>query len=235
MYSSSAIYYDLIYEFKDYKEESANISALIESVNPGAKTILDIACGTGEHDKFLKNKYDVQGIDLDEIFIGIARNKNPQCVYHHCDMSDFKLANRFDAIICLFSSIGYLKNINKISQSIACFKRHLNPGGVILVEPWFEPEVYLPDTAHMTTVDKEDVKICRSCVSRKTGNLSSMNMHYLITSSKGVEYFEELHELGLFTPKEMISAFELAGCQVDYQPLGLTGRGLYIAQSIDKL
>jgi len=51
-------------------------------------------------------------------------------------MSDFHLPRRYDAVLCLFSSIGYLRTLDRVEAALACFQEHLAPGGVLIVEPW---------------------------------------------------------------------------------------------------
>jgi hypothetical protein len=55
----SAELYDAIYQFKNYKIESERLRALIDEAVPAARTILDVACGTGEHARFLKVHFNV--------------------------------------------------------------------------------------------------------------------------------------------------------------------------------
>ena len=53
MYSATAEIYDAIYSFKDYAGEAAKIREIVARERPGARTILDVACGTGEHARVL--------------------------------------------------------------------------------------------------------------------------------------------------------------------------------------
>jgi len=69
--------YDAIYHFKNYARECDHLRSLIDEVVPGARTILDVACGTGEHAKFLKHHYAVDGIDINQSYLHAARMKNP--------------------------------------------------------------------------------------------------------------------------------------------------------------
>ena len=73
MFSKSAELYDQIYfEFKDYKAEAQRISELLAGEHSSARTLLDVACGTGEHARILRDQYgfEVDGIDHHHEFHG---------------------------------------------------------------------------------------------------------------------------------------------------------------------
>jgi len=57
LYNKTAKYYDLIYGWKDYRKESEFIHKLIQKhkKNTGNE-LLDVACGTGNHIRYLKKK-----------------------------------------------------------------------------------------------------------------------------------------------------------------------------------
>ena len=106
--------------------------------------------------------------------------------------------------------------------------QHLLPGGVLLVEPWFTPKQWHSEHASMTQVNKPELKIARVSYSGQRGKISTIEFQYLIGTSKGIEHHTEIHELGLFTHKEYMDAFNAADLNVRYDPEGLDGRGLYI-------
>jgi hypothetical protein len=62
------------------------------------------------------------------------------------------------------------------------------------------------------------------------GTISRLYFDYEITDTTGTRRASEIHELGLFTTDELFHTFQEAGLQVDYDPKGLTDRGLYIAR-----
>ena len=132
MFGDSSRYYDLIYGFKDYHREAEFLRILIERVAPGARTLLDVACGTGKHLRYLSG-YHVEGLDLNSNFLEIARCKLPEVRFYLADMRDFKLGKTYDVITCLFSSIGYLLEDADVVSALSCFRRHLAPEGVALV------------------------------------------------------------------------------------------------------
>jgi ubiquinone/menaquinone biosynthesis C-methylase UbiE len=233
MFANTAEFYDLVYSFKDYENEAAKIRDLIRAEHPGAKSILDVACGTGEHARFLAEEFAVDGIDLQSEFIDASRKKVASGTFSVADMRSFELSKKYDVVQCLFSSIGYLTQPDDVVDALMAFKRHLNSGGLIIVEPWFTPEAFQAGTLHMAPpVDQPDLKIVRMNVSEREGNLSRLRFHYLIGRKDGVKYLEEDHELALYSLDEMLLFFKRAGLAVHHDPVGIFGRGLFIARDL---
>jgi trans-aconitate methyltransferase len=233
VFSVTADVYDAIYAFKDYAGEALKIRQLIARERPGAKRLLDVACGTGEHARFLTAEFDVDGIDLEPKFVEIARAKNPTGSFSVGDMRSFQLEKRYDVVQCLFSSIGYLLTPQDIVAALTCFRAHLTPGGVILVEPWLSPAVYKPGQLHMVTVDRPDLKVCRVTVPEREGDISILHFYYLIATDRGVRQLKEVHRLALVPTDQMVSHFKAAGLRCVFDEVGLFDRGLFIARPLD--
>jgi len=230
MFLQSAELYDAIYHFKNYARECDRLRALIEEAAPAARTILDVACGTGEHAKFLKEHYAIDGVDLNEDYLRAARVKNPDGRYSRADMTDFDLATAYDAVACLFSAIGYVRTIARLNRAIGCMARHVKPGGVLIVEPWITPDEWKPGATFVHGGEIGSDKVCRMSHSGQEGNLSVLLLHYLRGGRDGIEHYSERLELGLFTREQMTGAFESANMEVRYDAEGLMGRGLYLAR-----
>jgi SAM-dependent methyltransferase len=233
MFTPSAEYYDLIYStFKDYAAETARIVDLLRRINPRGRTVLDVACGTGEHARLLAaHGFAVDGLDLDSALLRIAALKHPAGRFFEADMRDFHLPHRYDAVLCLFSSIGYLTTLDRVRQALARFREHLAPGGVIVVEPWFVPGALDPTRVARNTGEAGGVRVERVSRVEIEGRLSRLLFDYEITDSRGTRHVSEVHELGLFTTGEMLTVFREAGLDVEYDPQGLIGRGLFAARS----
>lgn len=226
-YEHSARIYDAIYSFKDYRSESEKIRELL----PSASTLLDVACGTGEHLRYLTEWFDCEGLDLEPQFVVIAHQKTSVPV-HQGSFLDFDLGRKFDAVTCLFSAIGYVADVAELHRAIRNMARHLNPGGRLIVEPWFTPEQYCVDgRIHSQVIDQPDLKIVRMNVSELVDGRSVMVMKHLVGMEGKVDTFEERHELSLFTDFEYREAFRAADLRVDLNVDGLAGRGLYIGES----
>jgi ubiquinone/menaquinone biosynthesis C-methylase UbiE len=231
MFSKSAQYYDEIYASidKDYAAEANKAHKIIQTYKKSkGKSLLDVACGTGFHASLLSKYYQVEGVDLDPEMLAVAKKKHPKIRFYQGDMTNFDLGSQFDAIVCLFSSIGYVKTKPGLQKAIKNMGKHLLPGGVLLIEPWFTPEQWHPGRSFMTQVNKPELKIVRVSYSAQKGKISTIEFQYLIGTPKGIEHSVEIHELGLFTHKEYLDAFKAAKLKVAHDPEGLDGRGLYI-------
>jgi len=231
MFSKTARYYDKIYSIKDYQIETQCLIAVIhQNLRSGGNRLLDVACGTGCHIEHLKKHFEVEGLDISEELLELARQRNPGVLFHHADMVNFALGRQFDIVTCMFSSIGYVRTIENLRRAINCMAQHITPGGVVLIEPWFTPDTWHPGKVHAQFIDEPELKIARANTSFAEGRLSYFDLHYLIGTPEGTEHFVERHELGLFKQDEMATAFEAAGLEVSYDKEGLTGRGLYIGR-----
>jgi len=229
MFTETAKFYDKIYAFKDYRAEVERLLPFIrENLRSNGNRLLDVGCGTGKHIEYLQKHFACTGLDLLPDFLTIARERHPDLVFHQADMIDFDLGESFDIIINLFSSIGYVKTVENLQRAIQSMARHLVPGGVLIIEPWFTPEAWKPSHVHGIFIDEPELKIARINSSRTAGRISWFDFHYLIGTPEGTSHYTERHELGLFTLDDMNRALEGAGLQTIYDCEGLTGRGLYV-------
>lgn len=233
MFTESAEIYDLIYSgFKNYAEESDRLAAVIRSANPQCHSVLDVACGTGEHMRHLAaSGFRVDGIDLDERFVQIAARKNPQSRMWCSDMASLNIDERYDAVLCLFSSIAYVRTLERLVATLRGFRQLLDAGGVIVVEPWFGPGQLDPSRVMRHTAAAPGFRVERVSHLEILGHVSRLRFDYTLTDSSGVRHATEIHEMGLFTTAEMLNAFAEAGLAVEHDAIGLSGRGLYIARA----
>ena len=166
-------FYDALHHFLDYATACSRLRTLIQLRNPGARTLLDVACGTGKHVEYFLDHYQVEGIDLCQGMLAVARERSPCVPFHQGDMVDFKLDCSFDVVTSLFSSIGYVKTVEMLSCAIANMARHLRSGGLLVVEPWFSPEQYWVGRIPANFVDQPEFKIAWMYTSKVEGKISS--------------------------------------------------------------
>jgi ubiquinone/menaquinone biosynthesis C-methylase UbiE len=119
------------------QEEEARAAARLAGCEPGAD-ILDAPCGYGRHTIPLAQAgYHVVGVDRSPVLLEEARRRAgdgewPRWV--HADHRELPLEDAsFDAVFCLFSSLGY-RGEDGDARTLAEFHRVLRPGGRLVVE-----------------------------------------------------------------------------------------------------
>jgi dTDP-3-amino-3,6-dideoxy-alpha-D-glucopyranose N,N-dimethyltransferase/dTDP-3-amino-3,4,6-trideoxy-alpha-D-glucopyranose N,N-dimethyltransferase/N-methyltransferase len=230
----AAAAYDLIHESrgKSYRTEAEQIAEQIRCRHPGARRLLDVACGTGLHmAAFADLGFEVVGVETSPAMLQAARQRVPGVPLHEGDMRTFDLDDRSDAVVCLFSAIGYMTTTSDLTQAIANMATHRAPGGVLVVEPWFGPDDWAPNTLHADSAKNDSLAVARVNRSGRDGNVSTIDMRYVVATVEGIETFTEYHRMGLFSPAQYRQAFEHAGLDVEHDEDGLIGRGLYIGTS----
>ena len=212
MYKQFAKYYDSIYKWKDYKAESERIRALIRQYKTShGKEMLDVACGTGNHIQYLKKYFNVIGLDLDRDMLRIARKKFPDIKFIRGDMRTFKLNKQFDVIVCLFSSIAHVKTYAGLEKAFGNFFLHLKPGGVMIAEPFENPDSFIVNQSHAAYVNKPELKLARICVTKKRGNIAVFDFHFLVADKNRISYFIDRQDLGLFETKKVMNIMKHVG------------------------
>ena len=229
MFRKSQQFYDAIYSWKDYPAEVDRLMRLIRERAADARSLLDVACGTGKHLELLRAHFDVAGVDLDPEMIALARERlGPEIPLHVGDMAAFDLGRTFDVVTCLFSSIAYVRTLDGLHRAIANLSGHAGSEGLVVVEPWFFPEQWAPGHVHAIFVDEDDLKLARMSVSEPLTDPLTMTFHYLLATPEGVEHATEEHVVGMFPHEAYVEAFRAAGLSVERDPEGLMGRGLYV-------
>jgi SAM-dependent methyltransferase len=222
VYDKSARIYDLLYTgsgIKDYAAEAADLHQIINEACPSARTLLDVACGTGAHLAHLRQWYSVEGADVSPAMLEIAGRRLPGVPLHLGDMRKLDLGRRFDVVTCLFSSIGYVTEPSELQSTVARLAAHVTPGGVLILDGWVRPDEWsdayrgAPDVA-----SDEEVMVVRLSFSRRVGNVTELDMHHLVRSESGIDHFVEIHRLALTPTQEYVAAIEAAGLQARVAP-----------------
>jgi SAM-dependent methyltransferase len=208
--------YELIYVVaagKNYQREADDIATLIRQRHPTADSLLDVACGTGLHLSHLRNSFThVEGLELSAPMRTAAAARLDGITVHAGDMRDFRLTRTFSAVTCLFSAIGYARSVNELNHTLTCLAAHLEPGGVLLLEPWFTPSQWVCGPVDTGTADDGRRHLTRMCVSHRTGTTSTLTMHYLLgETGTGIRHWTEEHNLTLFTDEQYLHAIQQAG------------------------
>ena len=136
-YTVLAEIYDCIMKDVPYKKWAKYILKLIKNFHPKTKDILELACGTGTMlSLLLKFGFKVDGLDISEKMIQKAREKikNENVNFFIADMAEFKPDKKYDLVICLYDSINYLTEEEKLLRLLSNVWESLQNGGIFIFD-----------------------------------------------------------------------------------------------------
>jgi SAM-dependent methyltransferase len=136
--------YDALYRNKDYEGEVDLIERVLTRHGlGGARRLLDLGCGTGNHALPLARRgYTVVGVDRSPGMLTRAREKaasrnlEHSMVFHLADIRELDLGQRFEAVLMMFTVLGYQFEDADLMAALAVVRRHLEPGGLFIFDVW---------------------------------------------------------------------------------------------------
>lgn len=209
-----ARYYNLLYKEKDYAGEAEYVHKLIQKYQPGAKSILDLGCGTGRHDILLAEKgYSVTGVDRSEEMLAVA-NANLSAsaltstlIFLHGDIRSIRLRNQSDIVVSLFHVMSYQTSNDELNAAFASARANLKQGGVFIFDCWYGPAV-LTDrpSVRMKQLEDEDIFVMRTAEPLMHPNENVVDVNYTVLirdkASQRVDELKETHRMRyLFRPE----------------------------------
>jgi SAM-dependent methyltransferase len=136
--------YDAIYRAKDYDGEVGLIERILHRHGlDGPRRLLDLGCGTGNHALRLAGRgHAVVGIDRSPAMLAKARAKAsaaPTALaveFQQGDIRNIDLGRRFDAVLMMFTVLGYQLDDDDLNGALAAARRHLEGGGLYVFDVW---------------------------------------------------------------------------------------------------
>jgi SAM-dependent methyltransferase len=131
-YTAFARFYDALMD--DPSSRSGRVADCIRRYMPGAKSILELGCGTGAVLAGLDPPFSVAGIDLSPQMLEVARWRIPRARLLEANMTDFSLDERFDVVICVFDTLNHVESFEGWRAVFDRVHRHLVEGGLFIFD-----------------------------------------------------------------------------------------------------
>jgi SAM-dependent methyltransferase len=211
--------YDLVFASrgKNYTTEADDITGLIRSRLPAAASLLDVACGTGAHLARFSESFDhTEGVELAEAMRSVARRRLPDVSIHPGDMRTFDLARTYDAVICLGNAIACVETVTDLEQAVAQLVKHVEPGGVLVVEPGWFPDQFIDGYVGGHLVHEDHRIVSRVTHSTLQDGSARVEIKFVVAEPRGFQEWTDIFLMKLFTRDEYVAAFENAGCAVEF-------------------
>lgn len=99
------------------------------------RLVLDLACGSGRHARYLGQKWWTSGIDLSEVLLRIARRNDTPARLVRGDIRALPYRDStFDLVVNLFTSFGYFETDQEHELVIRDLARVIAPRGVFVLD-----------------------------------------------------------------------------------------------------
>jgi SAM-dependent methyltransferase len=200
---------------KNYQEESEYIDRLIKLYHPKTKSIIDLGCGTGQHDLLLAQKgYLVTGVDFSEEMLKLANEQSSRdkldlkyLSFFPGDIREIRLKKKFDAVISLFHVISYQATNEDLLKAFKTASVHIKKNGVFIFDSWYGPCVLnvRPETK-VRRIEDDSVIITRIAEPVMDFNENTVDVRYrlfvLDKATKRTDEIMESHKMRyLFQPE----------------------------------
>jgi SAM-dependent methyltransferase len=214
--------YDTLYSDKDYGVECDMIERAFREFGAApVQSILDLGCGTGSHAIPLALRgYDVVGVDRSEAMLLHAQSKavdagvDNHAVFIAGDVRNVDAGRTVDAVLIMFSVLGYQYSDDDVLATLATARRHMQQGGELLFDVWYGPAVLSQRPEERVKRMKRDTgEIVRRASSMLHEEEHLCTVRYSIQQSAdpaGVQVEEE-HQVRYFFSDELERFLTLSG------------------------
>ncbi len=216
-FDALAAWYDAVYAARgrDAEAEAARVLARLAAARGGTtpRSLLDVACGTGTHlAAFGRSVPEVAGVEPHPAMRAAATGRPGVPPVTDADMRTMDLGRPFDAVTCLFASVGYLPGPTDLTAALGRMAAHLAPGGALAVEPPLAPDALAPPARQVTRVERDGTILERVTTARRDGSVLRIRFE-LVLRRPGAppERAVEEHPVRLFTDAELDAALAAAG------------------------
>ncbi len=197
------------------KRNKKETRIILKHLPKNCRKIFDAPCGYGRISNNLAVLgYKVTGIDISSYFINLAqkeaRQKGLRVSYIIGDVLSKKISEKFDAVLNIFTSLGYLENEEKNELFIKRLCYHVKTGGSLIIE------IINPIALTKNYKEKETVMLkdgTKLCFYRYLDFRTSTNVTE-IRSIKKNKQKKVVHIIRLYYPHELVNICRKFGCEL---------------------
>ncbi len=198
------------------ERDKKEVRIIVKYLPRNGKRILDAPCGYGRISNSLAALgYKVTGIDISDYFIDLAKKQSEQqglsVSYIVGNILDKKIPRKFDAVLNIFTSLGYLEDDEKNELFIKRLCQYTKRGGRLIIEI-INPIALTKDYREKDSVLLKDGT--KLYFNRYLDFRTSTSVTKIREVKKGSKAKNIVHIIRLYYPHELINICRRFGCDL---------------------
>lgn len=212
--------YDKIMREVGYEMWADYVERILARFRPGARTLVDLACGTGNSTlPFARRGLAVAGVDRSPAMLERARAKaaaeSLNIPFYQQDLTGLSLPNRYEVATCLYDSINYVLTWEDLCAVCAGVYKALEEGGIFVFDVNSAHKLAAIDDTTMFIEESDISLVWENTFDRRT-RIWEVTLTGFIKAGGESRYerFREVHREKAHTIEEITDALKRAGFEL---------------------
>ncbi|MBU5256564.1 class I SAM-dependent DNA methyltransferase [Tissierella praeacuta] len=216
MYDKFASIYDELMMDFNYEDWFNYIEEIFKRYDKRPKSILEMACGTGNLSHYLAKKgynltcFDLSDNMLSQAYEKLRRFKNVKLIRQN--MVDFSLKESYDSVISICDSINYITNKEELYKAFKNVWNHLEDNGIFIfdINSFYKLKYIIGNNTFVE--DKEEVFYTWQNYYDENKNICEFYLTFFYSDDGEIyERFDEEHREKAYELDEIIELLKKAG------------------------
>jgi SAM-dependent methyltransferase len=227
-FSDYAKYYDLFYADKNYAGEVGFVVNVIRRHSSGARSFLDLGCGSGRHAvELVKAGFSVTGLDTSAEMIASGKERaaslptelRDRLTLIQGDAVNHHPSQIYDAVVALFHVINYQTTNDALRGLFSSARKALAVDGIFVFDFWYGPAVLTEKPeVRIKRIQTSDIKLTRIAepVHDVNRNIVDVNYTVIIIDAKSgqAQEIKETHSMRYLFLPEIAQLAEETGFEI---------------------
>lgn len=232
VFADYAPWYDLLYQDKNYTEETSFVEACLRDHGVSSGKLLDLGCGTGLHAlAFARQGWSVAGIDLSHEMIASAKARAAQAglsiPFRQGDAREPGPERGFDAVVSLFHVASYQTSRDALAAMFRTAHAALKPGGVFFFDYWYGGAVLAQGVeTRVKVIEQKPLRLTRIAQSDHDEPNAMVLVNYTLfcedMERSTIRRVDETHRMRYWFPFEIDAALKASSFEAATHAAWLT-------------
>jgi len=134
MTKSFVYFWESLEDKGEAKERAERVLKPIRKYNKKARKVLELGVGIGAVLAHFPKRFDIYGLDIEEEYIEICKNRIKDGKFLVSSMHNFRIDEKFDVVFSVFDSINFLENFGQWKSTFKAVSQHLNEDGLFIFD-----------------------------------------------------------------------------------------------------